>query len=72
MPNLGPHLLQRLSCPLSLSGSTTAATPGTQDQPVPSLSPDYPAAPTSPVPSLSKFIPHLLRGMECGRFTPGG
>ena len=37
MPNLSPHLLQRISCPLiliSLSSSRTAATQGTQDQPV--------------------------------------
>ena len=37
MPNLSPHLLQRMSCPLiliSLSSSRTAATQGTQDQPV--------------------------------------
>ncbi len=35
----------------------TAATQGTKDQ---------------PVPSLSKFTPHLLRGMKCGRLVPGG
>ena len=31
---LGPHLLQRMPCPLSLSGSTTAATQVMMDQPV--------------------------------------
>jgi hypothetical protein len=61
MPNLGPHLLQRMSCPLFLVSLPvlpgTAATQGTKDQ---------------PAPSLSKFTPHLLRGMECGRLAPGG